>query len=93
MIFNCGYHDLNVCYCGRPIKQNKYISSYKIRLLQFLVILLFLIMNGNVYLPPYSSYCQICICKRQFFYLLKLQPALQNVLKMHIKVRKHKPIS
>ncbi len=54
--FNCVYHDLNVCYYGRPIK---------LRLLHFLQMLLILKMNKNVPLHPNSSYYQMCIFKRQ----------------------------
>ncbi len=67
------YHDLNVCYNGRPmlnkkkkkiLGQNKF-NHIKLRLLQFLQMLLILIMNKNVPLHPNSSYYQMCISKRQ----------------------------
>ncbi len=67
--FNCVYHDLNVCYYGRPMlnkknDQNKY-NHIKLRLLQFLQMLLILKINKNVPLHPNSSYYQMCISKRQ----------------------------
>ncbi len=71
--FNCVYRDLNVCYYGRPmlnkkkkkkLEQNKY-NHIKLRLLQFLQMLLILKMNKNVPLHPNSSYYQMCISKRQ----------------------------
>ncbi len=66
------YHDLNVCYNGRPmlkikikkLGQNKFIHI-KLRLLQFLQMLLILKMNKNLPLHPNSSYYQMCISKRQ----------------------------
>ncbi len=71
---NCVYHDLNVCYNGRPmlnlkkqkqvLGQNKF-NHIRMRLLQFLQMLLILIMNKNVPLHPNSSYYQMCISKRQ----------------------------
>ncbi len=66
--FNCVYHDLNVCYYGRPmfnkkLDQNKY-NHIKLRLLQFLQLLI-LKINKNVPLHPNSSYYQMCISKRQ----------------------------
>ncbi len=49
------YHDLNVCYYGRPMLNNKIkklgqnkFNHIKLRLLQFLQMLLILIMNKNV---------------------------------------------
>ncbi len=46
------YHDLNVCYYGRPMLNNKIkklgqnkFNHIKLRLLQFLQMLLILIMN------------------------------------------------
>ncbi len=67
--FNCVYHDLNVCYYGRPyakkkLGQNKF-NHIKLRLIQFLQMLLILKMNKNVPLHPHSSYYQMCISKRQ----------------------------
>ncbi len=65
------YHDLNVCYYGRPMLNNKKklgqnkFNHIKLRLLQFLQMLLILIMNKNVPLHPNSSYYQMCISKRQ----------------------------
>ncbi len=62
--FNYVYHDLNVCYNGRPmlkliikknLGQNKF-NHIKLRLLQFLQMLLILKMNKNVPLHPNSSY-------------------------------------
>ncbi len=44
--------------------QNKF-NHIKLRLLQFLQMLLILIMNKNVPLHPNSSYYQMCISKRQ----------------------------
>ncbi len=51
--FNCVYHDLNVCYYGRPyalkkkkLGQNK-CNHIKLRLIQFLQMLLILKMNKN----------------------------------------------
>ncbi len=51
----------------------------KMRLLQFLQILLILIMNINLHLHPNSSYYQMCISKRQ-----------KNVINV---IRQHKPVS
>uniref|UniRef100_A0A671LEN8 Si:ch1073-185p12.2 n=1 Tax=Sinocyclocheilus anshuiensis TaxID=1608454 RepID=A0A671LEN8_9TELE len=74
--FNCVYHDLNVCYYGRPMLNLKKITKKKIlgqnkcnhlklRLLQFLQMLLILIMHKNLALHPNSRYYQMCISKRQ----------------------------
>ncbi len=67
--FNYVYHDLNVCYMGdqcliKKLDQNKY-NHIKLRLLQFLQMLLILKINKNVPLHPNSSYYQMCISKRQ----------------------------
>ncbi len=59
-------HDLNVHYYGKPMvnynKRQTVIVMYciKIRLLQFLQMLLFLLMNINVHLHPNSSYYYYC---------------------------------
>ncbi len=62
------YHDLNVCYYGRPmlnLKKTNKKKNIKLRLVQFLQMLLILRMNKNVPLHPNSSYYQMCISKRQ----------------------------
>ncbi len=48
----------------KKLDQNKY-NHIKLRLLQFLQMLLILKMNKNVPLHPNSSYYQMCISKRQ----------------------------
>ncbi len=48
----------------KQLDQNKY-NHIKLRLLQFLQMLLILKMNKNVPLHPNSSYYQMCISKRQ----------------------------
>ncbi len=52
------------CLINKKIDQNKY-NHIKLRLLQFLHMLLILKMNKNVPLHPNSSYYQMCISKRQ----------------------------
>ncbi len=48
----------------KKLDQNKY-NHIKLRLLQFLQMLLILKINKNVPLHPNSSYYQMCISKRQ----------------------------
>ncbi len=48
----------------KKLDQNKY-NHIKLRLLQFLQMLLILKINKNLPLHPNSSYYQMCISKRQ----------------------------
>ncbi len=62
MYVTMGDHKLNLK--KKILGQNKF-NHIKLRLLQFLQMLLILIMNKNVPLHPNSSYYQMCISKRQ----------------------------
>lgn len=73
--FNCGYHDLKVCYYGWPVvnfdKIFRLLKFYhiKMRWLQFLKTLLFLLMNTmNICILAQATTtvnsCQMCISER-----------------------------
>ncbi len=81
------YHDLNICYDGGPMlnKKNLGLNNFyhiKLRLLQFLQMLLILIMNKKLPLHPNSSYDQMCISERQ-----KSDIIIMNIM------RQPKPVS
>ncbi len=65
--------------------QDKF-NHIKLRLLQFLQMLLILIMNKNVPLHPNSSYYQMCISKRQ-------KSDIIIIIIIIIIIRQPKPVS